>query len=173
MFRPLSIALLALIFTCPVFAHEYRVGELLIDHPWARELPPVVKNGAAYLRIENSGSTPDRILSASSSIAERAQLHTHDMENGLMKMRHVMSVDVPASGEVTFEPGGLHIMLFNIENPFVGGEEFPLTLTFEQAGEIEVTVKIRSNDEAAEPKKEMDHSEHGEKAMDHSGHTTN
>ena len=155
MFESLSTILLLTSLFQAVGADEYRLGDLLIDHPWSRELPAVSKNGAAYFRVENKGAKSDRILSASSPIAARSGLHTHEMEGGIMKMRQVASVEVPASGGVSFEPGGLHVMLLGLDRPLIAGESYPLTLTFERAGEIEMTVMV-------EPSEGVDHHEHTE-----------
>ena len=125
-----------------VSAQQNAPGDLSVERPWARALPPVAPNGAAYLRIENAGNAADRIVSASSPIAGRVELHAHETDGGVMKMRHVHSVEVPAQGAVSFEPGGLHVMLIGLKEPLVAGGSFPLTLGFQNAGELEVTVEI-------------------------------
>ena len=126
-----------------VSAQELELGSLSIISPWSRELPPVAPNGAAYFRVENRGTSADRIISAHSPIAERAELHVHEMNGSMMTMRQVQAVEVPAQGEVRFEPEGLHVMLFGLKRPLVGGERFPLVLVFEAAGELEVPVEIK------------------------------
>ena len=143
--RPFGFLLFAAL-SIPVSAQQYTLGDLSIDHPWSRELPPVAPNGAAYFRVENGGEKAARIVSARSPIADRAELHTHDMEDGVMKMRHVHSVEVPAQGGVSFEPGGLHVMLMGLKEPLVAGESFPLALGFQEAGEIEVVVEITAGE---------------------------
>ena len=125
-------------------AGEHTPGDLSIAGPWSFELPPVSPNGAAYLRIENRGQASDRLVSAHSPIAGRAEMHTHEMAGGMMKMRRVHSVEIPAQGEVAFEPGGLHVMLLGLKKPLVAGERFPLVLEFEKAGAVEVSVEITS-----------------------------
>ena len=126
----------------PAAAQPYTLGDLSIHGPWARELPAVAPNGAAYFQVENGGNEASRLVSASSPIADRAELHTHEMDGGVMKMRHVRSVEVPAQSMVSFEPGGLHVMLVGLREPLVGGGSFPLSLEFAQAGTIDVTVEI-------------------------------
>lgn len=123
-------------------AQPYALGDISIERPWSRELPPVAPNGAAYLRVENGGNTAVRIVSAHSPVAGRVEIHAHVMDAGVMKMRHLHSVEVPAQGSVAFEPGGLHLMLIGLKEPLVAGKDFPLTLVFEEAGEIQVTVRI-------------------------------
>ena len=125
-----------------VSAQPYTLGALSIERPWSRELPPVAPNGAAYLRIENGGARAARIVSAHSPVAGRVEFHAHEMDAGVMKMRQLDSVEVPARGAVSFEPGGLHLMLIGLEEPLVAGKGFALTLVFQEAGEVELTVEI-------------------------------
>ena len=135
-------------------AGQYALGNLSVERPWAREMPPVAPNGAAYLRIENAGAAADRIVSASSPIARRVEFHTHEMDGGVMKMRRVHWVEVPAQGSVRFAPGGLHMMLIGLKEPLVAGGSFPLTLGFRNAGELEMKVEITGVEST-------DHSRHG------------
>ena len=123
-------------------AHEYDAGELHIEHPWSREMPPVAPTAAAYFVVHNKGAEADRLLSVSTPHAGKAELHEHVHADGLMKMQHVQSVTIPAGGEVKFEPMGYHVMLFNLQQQAREGERFPLTLTFERAGAVEVDVAV-------------------------------
>ena len=74
-------------------------------------------------------------------------------------MRHLRSVEVPAQGAVSFEPGGLHLMLIGLKEPLVAGKGFPLTLVFREAGEIEVTVEITTG--GAPDRSDHGNHEHG------------
>ena len=125
----------------PASARTYTLGAISIERPWSRELPPVAPNGAAYLRVENGGERAVRVVSAHSPVAGRVEIHAHEMDAGVMKMRHLHSVEVPAQGSVSFEPGGLHLMLIGLREPLVAGKDFPLTLVFQEAGEIVVSVE--------------------------------
>lgn len=140
-FRPFSLVLIAAL-SASASAQPYTLGDLSVERPWSREMPPVAPNGAAYLRIENAGNAAAHIVSASSPIAERVEVHAHEMDGGVMKMRHIHSVEVPVQGGVSFEPGGLHLMLIGLKEPLVAGESFPLTLGFQEAGETAVMVEI-------------------------------
>ena len=144
MFIRLSSLILIAALSGSACAGQYALGELSIHGPWSRELPPVAPNGAAYFRVDNGAGAPARIVSVHSPIADRVEIHTHDMEGGVMKMRHVRSVEVPAQGSVAFEPGGLHVMLIGLKQPLVAGERFPLTIEFRDAGRVEVEVEVRS-----------------------------
>ena len=130
-------------------AEEYRLGNLVVEDPWAREMPPVSETGAAWVRVVNRGGA-DRIVSVQSPTAARAGLHTHEMEDGVAKMRHLPSVEVPGQSDVAFEPGARHVMLTGLNAAIVAGETFPMTIRFENAGAIEVLVRVRESGELAQ-----------------------
>ena len=140
----LSSLILIAALSGSTWAGQYTLEALSIHGPWSRELPPVAPNGAAYFRVDNGGSASAHIVSAHSPIADRVEIHTHGMEGGVMKMRHVESVEVPARGGVAFEPGGLHVMLIGLKQPLVAGERFPLAIEFRDSGRVEVEVEVRS-----------------------------
>lgn len=149
------IGLSLLLPTLLVQAHEYEAGQLHIDHPWSREMPPVAPTAAAYFVIHNKGSEADRLLRASTPVAGKAELHEHVHADGMMKMQEVKVVTIPAGGEVAFEPMGYHVMLLDVTQQAKDGEHFPLTLTFEKAGEVEVEVAVHKEAPAGH-----DHGEH-------------
>jgi len=124
-------------------AHEYEVGQLHIDHPWSREMPPVAPTAAAYFVVHNKGSEADRLLGVSTPVAGKAELHEHLHADGVMKMQQVQDVVIPAGGEVKFEPMGYHVMLFDLKQQAKDGERFPLTLDFEKAGKVDVEVAVQ------------------------------
>ncbi|VVP95574.1 hypothetical protein PS918_03652 [Pseudomonas fluorescens] len=130
---------------CFANAHEYKVGELEIAHPWSQELPPNAPNVAAYFVIHNAGTSADRLLSVDSPIAGEAQLHEHVMQNDVMKMQHVPSVEIPAGGEVTFAPMAYHVMLLNLKDRSLlsDGKRFPMTMHFEKSGDVKVEVAVQ------------------------------
>jgi copper(I)-binding protein len=140
------IVLAALLLpACFANAHEYKVGELEIAHPWSQELPPNAPTVAAYFVINNEGKTADRLLSVDTPIAGEAQLHEHVMQGDMMKMQHVPSVEVPAGGEVTFAPMAYHVMLLNLKDRslLTDGKRFPMTLHFEKSGDVTVEVAVQ------------------------------
>ncbi|PKU26561.1 copper chaperone PCu(A)C [Telmatospirillum siberiense] len=152
-----------------VSAHEYKAGDLLIGHPWARATAGNASNGAAYFTVTNSGKTGDRLVGVETTVAS-AQLHTNLMEDGVMKMRSLDGVDIPPGGNATLSPGGQHIMLMGLKAPLKMGEKFPMVLTFAQAGRVTVDVLVESvssngpgGDSSGTPMHEHDHSHHDAK----------
>ena len=125
-------------------AHDYTVGSISVLHPWARATPGPAKAGAGYLGIKNDGTTADRLVKAESKLSKRTEIHTHLMDDGVMRMMHVEEgVEVPSGQEVTFEPGGLHIMFMGLKSPFKEGESLPVTLYFEKAGKVDVELTVK------------------------------
>ncbi|KAF1047713.1 MAG: hypothetical protein GAK35_00528 [Herbaspirillum frisingense] len=146
----------ALLATAPLSqAHEYKLGQLEIGHPYARSTVPGQPAGGAYFSIENKGSAPDRLVALSSPVAKTTEIHTMAMEGNLMKMREVDGgLEVKPGQKIAMQPGnGYHIMLMGLSKPLKAGDKVPLTLTFEKAGKVDVTVNVE--DAAAAGKDDM------------------
>lgn len=154
-------AVLASASVCaPACAAGVRAGALDIENPWARATVPGQANGAGYLEVDNTGSTPDRLLSVHSDAAQKVEMHAMTMENGTAQMREVDGgMEVPAGGKVTFAPGGYHLMFVKLKAPFAAGASVPVVLTFQKAGDVKVMMPVR-------PLGDMGHSAD----MGHSGH---
>ncbi|MCG8357738.1 MAG: copper chaperone PCu(A)C [Kiloniellales bacterium] len=118
-------------------------ASIMLHKPWARA-SMANRPAAAYLMIDNRGDQADRLVAAATPAAGRVELHTHIMEGDVMKMRQVEAIEVPAGDSVALEPGGLHIMLFDLDPPLKEGDSFPLTLTFEKAGALTATVAVQA-----------------------------
>lgn len=165
----MAATLAASLVSTLAFAHDYTVGALKVDHPWARaSATKAAKAGGAFMTIHNSGAEGDKLLSASSEVAKRVELHTHTMTGeGVMKMHEVDFVPVPAEGMAKLQPGAYHVMFMGLKAPFVEGQTFPLTLTFAKAGETTVEVKIMGVGHGASGDMGDDGMDHGD--MDHDG----
>jgi periplasmic copper chaperone A len=122
--------------------HPATAATIRVEDAWARATPGLARNGGAYFTAMNAGKDADRITGGFSEISARTEMHTHLSDNGVMRMRQVDGIDVPAGGKVTFEPGGYHIMFIGLHKPFKKGDSFPVTLTFEKAGKQTVNVKV-------------------------------
>ena len=139
-------ALGALILTLPATAfahHDVTVGDLAIGHPWTRAAGANA-NGAGFMTLRNNGATPERLVSAASHAARVVELHTHIREGDVMRMRPVADIPIPPGQTVHLRPGGLHIMLIGLTEPLRQGASVPLTLRFERAGEVQVTLGVES-----------------------------
>lgn len=118
-------------------------GDIMVKDAWSRASASMSGAGAAFFTINNMGSNEDKILSVSSNIAKKTELHTHIMDGDIMKMRRVDFVPAPV-GTSELKPGGNHVMFMGLKNKLVEGTTFPITLNFEKAGPVHVTVTVLS-----------------------------
>jgi hypothetical protein len=126
----------------PAFAHEFVLGALEVEHPWARATPGNVRNGAVYMVIENTGTAPDRLVGASTPAAARAEFHLSAASGGIATMTRLDAIEVSPGEPVVLRPGGLHLMLLDLTEKLVTDRTFPLTLTFERSGSVTVEVHV-------------------------------
>jgi hypothetical protein len=126
-------------------AHDFTVGSLHIEHPWSRATPKGASVGAGYLVIENRGATADRLVSVSSAVSERGEIHEMAVTDGVMRMRPLArGVEIAPGMTAKIEPGGLHIMFPGLKRPLEKGERFKATLNFEKAGAVEVEFVVEA-----------------------------
>ena len=138
----MSILPLILLLGGQAYPQTSGQNTIVVERPWARATPAGAKNGAAYVTLINNGSTSDSLLSATTPVADKVQFHSASEENGVAHMREMRTVEVAPGARVTFNPGGLHIMVVGLKQPLKEGQAFPLTLTFEKAGRVDVTVPV-------------------------------
>lgn len=146
-----SLALLAG-WCAPALAHDFKLGALRIDHPYATPTPAGARSGAAYLRtLRNTGDEPDRLIGARTPAAGSVEIHRSVVDaNQVMRMRAVDGIDLPPRSELQLRHGGeFHLMLIDLKAPLQNGDRFPLTLRFEKAGEREVMVWVQQPRDAA------------------------
>lgn len=138
-------------------AHEFKVGDLIIDHPMALETFQSAMTGAGYLSVTNSGTEEDRLIAVEADFP-RVMLHTSVTTNDIVTMSEVEGIAIPAGETITLEPGGFHVMFMGLNgDPFEVGETFPATLVFEKAGRLDVVFNVEARDGEA---KQEDHSNH-------------
>jgi copper(I)-binding protein len=137
-------ALSAVVIAAPVRADDVKAGDLVISQAWSRATPGGAKVAGGFLTIENKGSTPDKLVSVSAEIAGKAEVHEMAMDNGVMKMRPLDKGLVIEPGKtVKLAPGGNHLMLQELKGPFKEGEKVPVTLVFEKAGKVSVSLDVQ------------------------------
>jgi copper(I)-binding protein len=148
--NPIRALLLALCLAgTPALAQSPVAGSLTVEQPWARPTARSAPNGAVYLTIANAGPAADRLVQAHAEVSAKTELHTHLNEGGVMRMRPVTAIDIPAGGKAELKPGGLHVMLLGLKAPLAAGTRFPLTLTFETSAPVTVTVTVQRDAAAA------------------------
>lgn len=143
--RSLIFPLLALVFACAPAAQEpaVRAGDLEISGASAAPSPNGVDVAAGYLTITNHGGEADRLMSAASPRAATVEVHTMAMDGAVMRMRKLDALNVPANGAAALQQGGDHLMFMGLTQPFAAGEEVPVRLHFERAGDVDVTLPVR------------------------------
>jgi copper(I)-binding protein len=128
----------------PMRAEDAKAGDLVISQAWSRATPNGAKIGAGYFTIENKGATADKLVGVSGDVSPRIEVHEMSMNNGVMKMR-------PVDGGLTIDPGktvklapsGYHLMIMDLKSPLKQGDKLPLTLQFEKAGKVAVTLDVQ------------------------------
>jgi hypothetical protein len=114
---------------------------IAVDGAWARATLPGQMSSAIYFTVSNGGGE-DRLLSVSTT-AGNASLHSTDMDNGVMRMRPLQALEIPANSKVELKPGAMHVMLMGLKAPLATGSTFPLDLRFEKSGDRKVAVTVR------------------------------
>jgi copper(I)-binding protein len=135
-----AVAVLSLAFAGLAAAHDYQAGTIKVDHPWTRATAPGAQVGVGYMKITNNGAAPVQLIGASTPAAARVEVHTMSMDGGVMRMRAVPSLTIPARGTVELKSGGLHLMLIGLKKPLVVEDLVPLTLNF--SGGITLNVEL-------------------------------
>ncbi len=129
----------ALFLLLPIAAAA-QAAPLEVKDVWARATIAGSANAAVYMTI--SSQTPDRLIAASTPVATKTDLMTMEGGSSAMEMAYLKVIDIPANNPVSLNASGLHVWLAGLKHPLMAGQTFPLTLTFEKAGQREVTVSI-------------------------------
>ncbi|MCP4004257.1 MAG: copper chaperone PCu(A)C [bacterium] len=124
---------------------------ILVAKAWSRETVGSGGAGIVYLTIENRGTHTERIVSLSTPVAAQASVHETVHSGGMVEMNSRPDLEIPPGSHVSFEPGGLHVMLMGLHAPLARGSRFPLTIQFERAGSIQVEVQTGSIGAAGHP----------------------
>lgn len=135
------LAAAAMLLATPAIAQQAVAENLEISGGFARATPGMARVGIAYLTITSLGEA-DRLLGYTTPACNRPEMHMHAEQDGVMMMRQVEAIDVPAGGVAELKPGGLHLMMVDLNGQLIEGETVDLSLIFERAGEVAVTVPI-------------------------------
>ena len=140
-----AAAVAALLLVTPAIAHDgvIHLGPINISAPFTRATLPNAPVGGGFLTIENTGDTDDRLVSVAATVSGAVQLHEMAMQGDVMKMRELPDgITIPAGETITLAPGGLHIMFMGLTQPFTEGQTVAVTLTFEQAGSVDMELPV-------------------------------
>lgn len=121
-----------------------KAGDLVISNAWTRATPGGAKVGGGYLTIENKGTTADRLVGGTTAAAGKFEVHQMSMSDGVMKMHPVEGgLAIEPGKTVKLAPGGYHLMMIDLKQPFKQGETVPVTLQFEKAGKVAVSLSVQ------------------------------
>lgn len=152
--KPLFAAAVLVLAAPAAFACQtWTVGDLTIQHAWSRATIGTDRPGVLYVEIANTGSETDALVGIATPAAGMPMLHETIVTDGVASMPHALSVPVPAGETIKLSPGGYHGMLTGLTAALKEGDRFPVTLTFEKAGEVTVdveTVSIRAEGPSCE-----------------------
>jgi copper(I)-binding protein len=160
MIRILFLVAALAAFPSAAIAHDFQIGAIHIEHPWARATPKGAAVGGGYMKITNRGTTTDRLIGGSFSTAKRVLIHQMKMDGNVMRMRVLdQGVEIKPADTVEFSPESLHIMFEGLREPLVQGHRVKGTLIFEKAGPVEVEYVVEGMGARAAP--EAPNSPHG------------
>ncbi|CAM1632602.1 copper chaperone PCu(A)C [Bartonella apihabitans] len=143
------------------FANDYKIGDIEITNVWARATPNGAKVAGGFFTIVNHGKEADRLVSLSSELSDKAQIHSMEMTDGVMKMRHQADgVVIPAGGTVEFKPGSFHVMFMDLDKTLNKGDEFKAKMVFEKAGTVDVVFTVSGIGAQAPDSMPANHEEH-------------
>lgn len=125
-------------------ATAYAVGKLSIGDPWARGESDAAPQCGGFFTVTNKGGTADRLVSASSRLAERIEIHAIKVVGGDIKMRPLPDgLRIPPETTLTLKPRGYHLLMLGLKEPLAKGKSLPVTLVFDEAGSVEIELVVR------------------------------
>ena len=150
-----------------LFSSTLWAGTVTVEDAYVRHMPPTQSVTGAFMLLKNGTDQTASLVSAESDVSEKVELHSHVHEDGMMKMREVENIDIPAGGETALQPGGFHIMLIGLKQPLEMGQKVSITLNFADGSSTQVQAEVRSV--MSEMQGDAKPTEHAGKGMEHAG----
>jgi len=138
-------------------------ASIAVEDAYVRSMPPTQTVTGAFMVFKNTTDSDRAVVSAESDVSDKAELHTHLHEDGVMKMRQVDKIDVPAGGETVLEPGGFHVMLIGLKQPLKLGQMVDIKFNIDDGSSVQIQAEVKTVMGGMKMKGDMDH-----KKMDHS-----
>ena len=139
--RPTALATAAL---CLLSTGVYAGNALQVEDPYVRAVPPGQTNSAAFMTLTNASDADHALVAAESSASKVVELHTHKMEGGMMKMRRLDKIELPAGETVKLQPGGLHVMLIGLARQLSPGDNVEITLVLDDGSRTSVAAPVKT-----------------------------
>lgn len=118
-------------------------GAFAVEAGFVRAVPPGQANSAAFMTLKNTTHQAHALVGASSTVSAVAELHTHTNVDGVMQMRRVDKIDLPAGGQAELKPGGLHVMLIDLKKELKVDEQVDLVLKFDNGSEMSISIPVK------------------------------
>lgn len=131
--------LFLILVTSNLFAQEIKVTNAFV-----RLLPPSSPTTGAFMTLTNTSEKSIKLIKAESDCCNKVELHTHTMVDGMMRMREVESMEIPAKGQTELKPGSLHIMLIGLKKPLALNQQIPLTLIFDDKKRMNINAEVKA-----------------------------
>lgn len=141
---PYRIAVVALGLLCGSAVYAGTAADAItVADPYARAMPPGQPNSLAFMGLTNGSDQDFELVGAEGTVAKVLELHTHIMQDGMMQMRKVEKIDLPAGKTVMLESGGLHVMLMGLVQDLNPGDSVAITLVFNDGSKKQLDVPVR------------------------------
>ncbi|WP_428610341.1 copper chaperone PCu(A)C [Sedimenticola sp.] len=137
-----STLLLATLFGFSGVLFAGAAEQVTVADAYVRAVPPGQTNSASFMTLTNTSSNDIVLKGVESPAAKAVELHTHTMSDGMMRMRQVEKIDLPAGQNVKLQPGGLHVMMIGLQQSLVPGEQIDLSLVFEDGSKMALKVPV-------------------------------
>lgn len=139
-----------------LLASHFALADVNVESAYVRAVPPGQMNSAAFMQLKNEGSEDISLVAAKSQVAKNVELHTHTQDNGVMRMRQISEISLPAGEAIKLQPGGMHIMLIGLTQNLTAGENISLSLEFSDGSQQALEVPV----EGIMPMEKMDDMKH-------------
>lgn len=146
-----ALALVGLLAGSPALAHHdgdtFFAGDMIVGHAWAHENAAMAHANAVYLTLTNDGDEADRLIGIEGDFFASAEIQAPVLgEDGVLRTVTVPAVEIAPGQSLTFQPGGIQIVLVGLQQTFFDGDHFHLTLVFDKGGRIEIEVDVEDLD---------------------------
>lgn len=139
----LSLTSLALASVMSFSIQANQAAQLEVENPFVREMPPVAPATGAFMTLINPSDQPIAVVRADSDAANTVELHTHTNDDGVMRMREIPEITVPAMGQTELKPGGLHVMLIGPTRALKAGDMVDIKLIMQDGSEKMIQAPVR------------------------------
>lgn len=139
--RKIVLSMVLLGFTGWLYAGG-AAEKVMVSDAYVRAVPPGQPNSASFMVLSNHSSEDLVLVGAESDVAKAVELHSHTMKDGMMRMRQVEKIDLPAGETVQLQPGGLHVMVIGLQQKLVPGEKIDMALVFSDGSKLDLKVPV-------------------------------